>query len=244
MRHDEQHPVPTQESDVVGDHGQPGPVGHVAHAGSRPSSSARAWSWLLKCSRSRARVSSSIGELGRPFHRSNRSGITIGRPRNSRRPVNVVSGCSKNDSLSMAWICSAGKYSPSRLQLLGVLAAAKIRVVPVADALVAGVGEHPLGLSCQPLVLEVEGALERLGLEAARQLVLVRRERALDRVAQHRHDAHVRQVLRDPLRGAGVEHVVAARLEGDRLTGDRPVRPAARATAVGKWPWYHAKSRW
>jgi hypothetical protein len=107
-------------------------------------------------------------------------------------------------------------------ELLGVLAAAHVGVVPVAEALVAGVGEHPLGLSRQSLVLEVERALERLGLEPACELVLVGRERALDRVAQHRQHAHVGQVLRHPRGSAGVEHVVAARLEGDRLTGNGP----------------------
>ena len=44
-------------------------------------------SWLLKCSRSRARVAAGIGELGRPFHRSKRSGSTGGRPRKSSTPA-------------------------------------------------------------------------------------------------------------------------------------------------------------
>ena len=114
-------------------------------------------------------------------------------------------------------------------QLLGVLAAAQVGVVAVAEALVAGVGEHPLRLALQPLVLELEGALERLGLEAAGQLVLVGRVGPLDRVAKHRQDPHVRKVARHPLGGAGVEHVVAAGLEGDR-----PARTGQAALAQGR----------
>ena len=111
-------------------------------------------------------------------------------------------------------------------ELLGVLAAVQVAVVPVAEAAVPVVGEHPVALAVQPLVLEVERPLERLGLEPARELVLVGREGPLDGVAQHRQDAYLGQVPRHPLGRTRVEQVVAAGLERDRLARDGP---AARA---------------
>ena len=79
-----------------------------------------------------------------------------------------------------------------RLQQSGVLAAAPVGVVSVVEALVAGLGRHPLDLAVQPGVLELEGPPERvLPLEAPRQLVLVGRVGALHRVAHHRDDPHL-----------------------------------------------------
>ena len=57
----------------------------------------------------------------------------------------------------------------------------------MARLVVGRVGEHPLPLAVQPPRLELERALERLGvLEPARVLLLVVRVGPLDRVAQHR----------------------------------------------------------
>ena len=81
------------------------------------------------------------------------------------------------------------------LQLLGVVAAAPVGLVPVGEALVGGVGAHPLDLTHEPLVLQVEGRSNVLPLEAPRALVLLGRVGALDRVAQHRDELDVGQAL-------------------------------------------------
>ena len=92
-----------------------------------------------------------------------------------------------------------------------------------------------------PLVLELERPLERLGLEPAGELVLVRRVRSLDWVAHHRDDLDARQRLRDPARRMRVEHVVAARLEDLRVVLARCGMRRAVA-ARGKWPRYQPSS--
>jgi hypothetical protein len=102
------------------------------------------------------------------------------------------------------------------LELLEVLPARHVRVVLPVQAVVVRVGEHLLALPGDPLRLELEGALEGLGLVAAGQLVVVAGVGPLDRVAQHDEELDAGQVAGDPLPGQRVEQVVRARLVRQR----------------------------
>ena len=56
-------------------------------------------------------------------------------------------------------------------ELFGVPSTTEVAVVPVIEALIGGVREHPIDLALEPLRFEVDGALEGLGLEPPAHLV-------------------------------------------------------------------------
>ena len=140
---------------------------------------------------------------------------------------------------------SAGNRSRHAVELVDVLAARDVGVVLHGAAVVGGVGQHALALAGQPLRLELERALERLGvLEPARVLLLVVRVRPLDRVAQHRDHPRIGNGRRRPGRPVRVEQVVRAALAGDDGAAElalappprrlgREVRPVPAQAAVG-----------
>ena len=97
---------------------------------------------------------------------------------------------------------------------------------------------HPLELAPQPLVLRGERVLERERLAAERDLVVVVRERAVDRVADERDQPRLRDERRDALRRERMEEVARARLADD---GSR--RGAAQVRLFGNLPRYHAAPR-
>ena len=94
----------------------------------------------------------------------------------------------------------AGEDLEPALELLGVPPAGLVRVAPPLAAEVARVGKQPLHLAAQPLVLGGQRVLEGERLAAERDLVLVVRERAVDRVADERDEPRVRYQLPHALR--------------------------------------------
>src|SRR6516225_5939159 len=128
------------------------------------------------------------------------------------------------------------------VKLVRVLAAVAVGVMPVREALVAGIRADPLDLTGQPVILQGQRPLEALVLVATGQLVLVGGEGPLDRVAEHGDELDPGQVVPEPLHRLRVVQVVAAGLEGDRRTvvlrpaardpGDREVRPVPLGTPV------------
>src|SRR5690349_10704418 len=126
----------------------------------------------------------------------------------------------------------AREVSEHPFELVSVVTAMPIGVVAVREALVAGIGSHPVDLADEPVVLEFERLLEGLPLEAAGVLVLVGGERAFDRVAEHHYQPYVGQVAGDPLDRERMVEVVPAGLEGDRLAVPR--RPVARDLRDGE----------
>src|SRR5690242_5346995 len=120
----------------------------------------------------------------------------------------------------------AREVSEHPFELVGIVAAVPVGVVAVREALVAGIGPHPVDLADEPVVLELERLLEGLPLEAAGVLVLIGGERAFDRVTEHRYQLDAGQVAGNPLDRERVVEVVPAGLEGDRIAESS--RSAAR----------------
>ena len=107
------------------------------------------------------------------------------------------------------------------LELLGVAAARLVGVAPPLAAEVARVGDEPLHLAAQPLVLGGERVLERQRLAAERDLVVVVRQRAVDRVADERDESRLGNNGADALRCRA----------GGRGSSGSPRRRACRACA-------------
>ena len=104
-------------------------------------------------------------------------------------------------------------------------------MVPPRIAEVRRVAQHAFDLAAHALALAVDRLLERERLTAEGGLVLVVRERAVDRIAQQCDQPHVRQELRDTLRRERMEEVAWARLPDGRRAPGREVR-AVPALAV------------
>src|SRR5215472_4779246 len=108
------------------------------------------------------------------------------------------------------------------LELVGVLPASAVGVVPVAVANVDRIGQHSLHLALEPGTLEFQGPRERLILTAAAHPVGMRGVGPLHRITQQDQQLHAGQVAVDPLGSTGVEHVAGARLEGYRCCPGAP----------------------
>src|ERR671923_228333 len=113
------------------------------------------------------------------------------------------------------------------LELLRVAPAGLVGMTPPGAAEVARVGDEPLLLSVQPLLLGVEGILERERLTAERDLVVVVRERPVDRVADQRHQARLRHERPHALGAEGMEDVARARLADELAAAANEVREVA-----------------
>src|SRR5262249_8643556 len=121
------------------------------------------------------------------------------------------------------------------LELLRVLAAVAVRVMPVREALIGGILADPLDLTGQPAILQLQRPFQAHVLITTGQLVLMGGEGPLDRVAEHHDELGLGHVMPKPLHRLRVVQVVTAGLEGDRRTvvpppaardlGDREVRP-------------------
>jgi hypothetical protein len=129
----------------------------------------------------------------------------------------------------------ARKDRQPALQLLRVAAARQVRVIPPRRAPVAGLAGETLLLPPRPLGLGGNRVLERERLAAERDLVVVVRERAVDRVTQQSDQLRVRDRLGDTLRRERVEEIARARLADDppaRAGGKVATVPAASAAVV------------
>ena len=104
------------------------------------------------------------------------------------------------------------------LDLLQVQAPREVGMVLMIEAVVRGVGEHPLLLPRQVAPPPARSASSNESmLEATRHLVLVVRVRAPDRIAEHEDGPGVREQLGDPLRSEWMERVVRTAFAGDDL---------------------------
>src|SRR5919202_1915358 len=101
------------------------------------------------------------------------------------------------------------------LELLRVPATGEIRVVPPRMAEVAGLTGDPLLLPARALLLGLQRLLERERLAAECDLVVVVRERAVDRVTEERDQLRGRDGGGDPVRRQRVEQVPRACLAYD-----------------------------
>ena len=111
----------------------------------------------------------------------------------------------------------ARKDREPALELLCVAAASEIRVVPPGVTEIAGLADEALLLSTRPFGLRVDRLLEREGLAAKRDLVLVVRESAVDRIPEHRDQLRVRNRCPHALRRERVEQVAGARLADEAI---------------------------
>ena len=102
---------------------------------------------------------------GRAFHRSNREGSCRGNPRKSVIRWYSCRGRPKKSSLSTTRMRSTDPVDQP-MQLLRILTTAAIRVVAVAEAVIAGISKHSLELGLDACVLQLQCPLERLRLEA------------------------------------------------------------------------------
>jgi hypothetical protein len=114
------------------------------------------------------------------------------------------------------------------VELLGIMPTAEVGVAMVADAVVGRIASQALLLARQPIGFTVEGLGQGQRLPAARDLVLVVREGAVDRIPQQRDELYVGKQLGDPVGDARMEEVVRCGLERDR--------PAPQPAAIGETP--------
>jgi hypothetical protein len=96
------------------------------------------------------------------------------------------------------------------LQLVGVVPPGSVGVVLMAVAEVTGLADDPLGLTGQPLILQLQGPLERLGLILPGHFMRMGRVGSLDRVAHEHEQLDAGKVTADPLGRQRVEHVIRA----------------------------------
>ena len=121
----------------------------------------------------------------------------------------------------------SGEDLEPALELVGVAAARPVGVAPPLAAEVPRVGDEPLHLAAQPLVLGGERVLERQRLAAERDLVVVVRQRAVDRVPDQHYESRLGNNGADALRCQRVEDVARARLADELAARTRLVREVA-----------------
>jgi hypothetical protein len=109
-----------------------------------------------------------------------------------------------------------GEEPVHALELLGVLTAGEVRLVPVSGADVGRVGAETILLARQPLGLGVEGSVDVEPLVATAAFVVVLRPRPRDGVAQRHDEFGLRHVELHAVEGERVEDDVRARVAGDR----------------------------